>query len=125
MRRICPTPKRNGDQCSGNVPAGKYFCWFHDPANEEKRRRVASKAGRSKKSKLSKDLHSMLEGLTEQVILGTIDPYPASVAGQLVGIRLRVLEYERKLRETDELEEKIAQLEQGLVRSQETRSYGA
>jgi hypothetical protein len=57
---------------------------------------------------VSRDLHQLLEDLTSQVISGALDPYPASVAGSLVGVRLRLLEYERKIRETDEL---LARLE--------------
>ena len=125
MDRQCPTPKRNGDRCRGNVPEGKFFCWFHDPANTDKRRRVASKGGKSKRSQLSKDLHSLLEDLTERVISGDLEPYPASVAGQLTGVRLRLLEHERKVKETEELEQRLIGLEEALKRqkTQERRSY--
>jgi len=44
-------------------------------------------------------------------VSGELEPYPASVAGQLVGVRLRLLEYERKVRHDDELAERIEQLE--------------
>ncbi len=114
MDRQCPTPKRNGDRCRGNVAEGKYFCWFHDPANTDKRKRIASKGGKSKRSQLSKDLHALLEDLTQRVIDGELEPYPASVAGQLTGVRLRLLEYERKQKETEELEERLAELESQL-----------
>ena len=118
MDRQCPTLKRNGDRCKGNVPEGRYHCWFHDPANTDKRRRIASKAGKSKKSKLSRDLHALLEDLTERVIDGELEPYPASVAGQLVGVRLRLLEYERKRRETEDLEVRVEELTEMLERQQ-------
>ena len=99
MSRQCPSTKRNGDRCSGSVPEGKYHCWFHDPANSDKRRRAASRGGKGNRSKVSKDLHKLLESLTEQVVSGELEPYPASVAGSLIGVRLRLLEYERKIRE--------------------------
>jgi hypothetical protein len=54
----------------------------------------------------------LLEDLTEQVIYGTIEPYPASVAGQLVGVRLRLLEHERRVKETEELEGRLDALEE-------------
>lgn len=110
MNRQCPSLKRNGDRCSGSVPEGKYHCWFHDPANFDKRRRAASKGGKGNRSKVSKGLHELLEDLTERVVSGELEPYPASVAGQLVGVRLRLLEYERRLKETDELAEQIAEI---------------
>ena len=123
MNRQCPSTKRNGDRCSGSVPEGKYHCWFHDPANSDKRRRAASRGGKGNRSKVSKDLHKLLEDLAEQVVSGELEPYPASVAGQLVGIRLRVLEYERKVRETDELEVKVAELSEALERQQGKSRY--
>ena len=112
MSRQCPSTKRNGDRCSGSVPEGKYHCWFHDPANSDKRRRAAAKGGRGNRSKVSKDLHHLLESLTEQVVSGDLEPYPASVAGQLVGVRLRLLEYERRVKEQEEIIGRIEALEQ-------------
>ncbi len=114
MNRQCPTLKRNGDRCSGSVPEGKYHCWFHDPANSDKRRRAASKGGKGNRSKVSKDLHALLSDLTEQVVSGDLEPYPASVAGSLIGVRLRLLEYERRVKETEELEHRLEELETAL-----------
>ena len=124
MSRQCPSLKRNGDRCSGTVPEGKYHCWFHDPANGDKRRRAASRGGKGNRSKVSQDLPKLLEDLTERVVNGELEPYPASVAGQLVGIRLRVLEYERKLRETEEFEGRLETLEQ-LLDQQGGHRWGA
>ena len=116
MNRQCPSTKRNGDACSGTVPTGAYYCWAHDPANRDARRRIASRAGkgnaRGNKTKLSKDLHSTLEDLTQRVVDGALEPYPASVAGQLIGVRLRLLEYERKLKEVEEFERRLSALEE-------------
>jgi len=125
LNHQCPSLKRNGDRCSGSVPEGKYHYWFHDPANSDKRRRAASKGGKGNRSKVSKDLHQLLEDLTERVVSGDLQPYPASVAGQLVGVRLRLLEYERKLKETQELEARLGELEAALTaREGERRGWG-
>ena len=115
MSRQCPSTKRNGDRCSGSVPEGKYHCWFHDPANSDKRRRKGNK------SRVSKDLHKLLEDLTERVVGGELEPYPASVAGSLIGVRLRLLEYERRIKEQDELVGRLEALE---TRAQEEQQRG-
>ena len=125
MNRQCPSLKRNSDKCSGSVPEGKVHCWFHDPANSDKRRRAASRGGKGNRSKVSKDLHSLLEDLTERVVNGELEPYPASVAGQLVGVRLRLLDYERKLLETQELVPRLEELESLLAEKKETQRWGA
>jgi hypothetical protein len=117
LRRQCPATTQKGGQCSGSVPEGKYWCWYHDPANSDKRRRAASKGGKGNRSKISKDLHRLLDDLTEQVVSGELEPYPASVAGQLVGVRLRLLEFERKVKETDELEVKLQEMADAVERS--------
>jgi len=74
---------------------------------------------------VSKDLHSLLEDLTERVVNGELEPYPASVAGQLVGVRLRLLDYERKLLETQELVPRLEELESLLAEKKETQRWGA
>jgi hypothetical protein len=117
LNRQCPAVKRNGEACSGAVPSGGYYCWAHDPANRDVRHRIASRAGKgnakSRKTKLlSKDLHNLLGDLTQRVVDGALEPYPASVAGQLIGVRLRLLEYERRLKETEEIEARISELEE-------------
>jgi hypothetical protein len=129
LSRICPATKRDGSPCSGTVPAGKYHCWAHDPANRDARNRIASRAGRgnakSHKTKLSKDLHALLEDLTQRVVDGSLEPYPASVAGQLIGVRLRLLEFERRVREQDELEERLAALEEAATQAKPGRRGGS
>ncbi len=115
MNRQCPALKRDGDRCSGSVPEGKYHCWFHAPENSGKRRRAAVRGGRGNKSKVSKDLHKLLEDLTGRVVAGDLEPYPASVAGQLIGVRLRLLEYERRIKEQDELVGRLEALEEQIT----------
>ncbi len=115
MNRQCPALKRDGNQCSGSVPEGKYHCWFHDPANSGKRKRAASRGGKGNRAGVSRDLHKLLEDLTERVVSGDLEPYPASVAGQLVGVRLRLLEYERRVKEQDELVGRLEELEEQIT----------
>jgi hypothetical protein len=108
----CAGTKRNGARCTATVEPPQAFCWWHDDANAEQRRRAASRGGRGKPSRVSRDLHLLLESLTEQVVAGDLEPYPASVAGQLVGVRLRLLEYERRVKEQDELVGRLEELEE-------------
>lgn len=127
MSRQCPSLKRNGDRCSGSVPEDKYHCWFHDPANSDKRRAAASKGGKGNRAKLSKQLHARLDGLIEQVVEGELEPYPASVAGQLIKVKIALIEQERKLKETEELESQLEELTNALEEQQarqKERGYG-
>jgi hypothetical protein len=120
----CLGTKRDGARCTASVEAPLAFCWWHDDKNAEQRRRAASRGGRGKPSRVTRDLHLLLESLTERVLAGGIEPYPASVAGQLVGVRLRLLEFERRVRETDTLELKVEELTTALERQKVGGGYG-
>jgi hypothetical protein len=113
----CNGFKPDGTPCERIVRALQSYCYAHDPAHVKQRRRAASKGGKGNRSKISKDLHLLLEDLTERVVSGTLEPYPASVAGQLVGVRLRLLEYEQRVKEQDELVARLEALEQAQTTS--------
>jgi hypothetical protein len=51
---LCTGTKRNGEGCTATVEPPLRYCWWHDPANSEKRHRAASKGGRGKTSKVTK-----------------------------------------------------------------------
>ena len=59
-----------------------------------------------------KELHGLLEDLTDQVIKGELPTAVGAVANQLVNTRIRLLEYERGLREKEDLEVRMEALEQ-------------
>ena len=107
----CAGTKRDGSPCTATVEPPQRFCWWHDPANADRRRRAASKAGRSKPSRELPSIKSLLEDLTEQVLTGELATGPAAVANQLINTRLRAIEQERKMRELEELAERLEALE--------------
>jgi hypothetical protein len=61
--------------------------------------------------------------MADRVLAGSLDRADAAVAGQLLNIKLRALETERKWKETAEPEERIVALEQR--RDEKGRRYGA
>jgi hypothetical protein len=107
----CTAVKRNTERCTlpANGPQG--LCWAHDPANAEKRRRGASRGGKAKANRELPSIKARLEDLTERVLSGELPTGPAAVANQLINTRLRAIELERKIKETDELEARIEALE--------------
>jgi hypothetical protein len=117
---VCRATKANGEPCtlSANGPQG--FCWAHDPANRDKRRRMASKAARSKSNREIPTIKALLEDLTERVLSGDLETGRAAVANQLVNTRLRAIEQERKNRELEELEERLEALE-GVLKGRKAR----
>ena len=109
---ICRATKASGDPCRAPATGPHGYCWAHDPANAEQRSRMASKAARSKPSRELVGLKAQLQDLTQDVLAGRLETRRAAVANQLINTRLRAIELERKIRETDELEARIGALEQ-------------
>jgi hypothetical protein len=108
----CAGIKRNGQRCTTTVEPPQSYCWWHDPRNAEERRRAASRGGKAKATPVVKELHRLLESLTDRVIRGELSTAVGAVANQLINTRIRLLEYERRLREMEDLEERLEALEQ-------------
>ena len=82
------------------------------PKNAEQRRRRASKGGRGKANTEIRDLKSLIADLTDRVLSGELEKGKAAIANQLINTQLRAIELERKVRETEELEQRISAIEQ-------------
>jgi hypothetical protein len=97
---------------------GEEWCWNHHPDYEQARRRRASKGGkrggRGRPQRETEAIKALLEDLTERVLSGELETGPAAVANQLINTRLRAIETERKVKETEELEERMEALERVL-----------
>src|ERR671939_60781 len=118
----CLGTKRDRSQCTQTVELPQSYCWWHAPENAEKRQRAASKGGKAKASKPSKQLHDLLEDLTTRVVEGTLETSRGAVANQLISTRIRLLDFERRAREQGELVGRLEQLEQQLA---DRKVYGA
>jgi hypothetical protein len=109
---VCRAIKANGEPCTlpANGPQG--FCWAHDPPNrEKKRRRMASRAARSKSNRELTALKAQLQDLTKRVLACDLETRRAAVANQLLNTRLRAIELERKIKETAELATRLEALD--------------
>ena len=112
---VCPGLKRDGGRCTVVVNGPNDSCCQHEPARAQERRRNASNAARSRPGREIVAIKTLLEDLTERVI-GAEGAEPLSaqagaVAAQLINTRLRAIELERKIKETDEQEARLEALE--------------
>jgi hypothetical protein len=108
---VCAGTKRDGSRCTATVEPPQAYCWWHDPANADERRRAASKAGKSRPNRELVGVKAQLQDLTRDVLAGDLETGRAAVANQLINTRLRAIEQERKNRETEDLEARIEALE--------------
>lgn len=108
----CKATKRDGTPCTLPARDSNGLCWAHSPEHAEKRRKAASKGGKSRRGGEIVEVKARIRELAEAVIEGKVDRGKASVAFQGYGVLRGFLETERKLKEVEELEERLSQLEQ-------------
>jgi hypothetical protein len=127
--RGCSAIKANGERCRGIAATGSDYCPAHDPSRAEERSRMASKAAKSRlaSSTMMVDIptiKSKLKDLYEAVLEGRVDRSAAAVANQIANTQLRAVEVERRVREQDELEIRLDELEGLLEEAEERSKYG-
>ena len=107
----CQGIKRDGGRCTVAVAAGVQWCFNHDPARAEERRRNASRAGKSTGGREIRDLKRRISDVVDAVLEGSQDRGRAAVAIQGLNALRAVVELERKIKETEELEARLEALE--------------
>ena len=120
----CAAIKADGERCKGDAMPGAEWCYSHHPDRAEQRHRNASRGGKSggrgRPNRELGDLKNQLQELTDAVLDGRVDRADAAVCGQLLNVKLRALEQERRWREVEELAVRIETVE-GVLKSREKR----
>src|SRR5215208_1613786 len=106
----CAGKKGDGTPCERIVGSSHEYCYAHDPAFAEDRRRAASKAARSRSRRELQQIKGRLEDLYGAVLEGSVTRQAAAVANQIANTQLRAIELERRVHEEDELEERLDEL---------------
>jgi|SRR5215213_2768335 len=119
----CAGIKRDGGRCAAIVDGS--YCYQHDPARAQERKRNASRAAKSKPSWELAGIKQRLSDLAEDVLEGRQDKGVAAVASQVLNVYLRAVSVELKAREQLELIERLEALEEALERQKGERRYGA
>lgn len=108
----CTYIKPNGERCMLAAKGPENVCWHHDPKNSAKRVRTASRGGRGRKNTETRAIKELMDDLTEQTLEGALQPSVAHAVVALQNIKLRAIETERKIKETEELEARLQALEE-------------
>ena len=111
----CAAIKPNGERCKVEAIPDAEWCWSHHPDYEQARRRRASKGGkrggRGRPQVEVAEIKAQLQDLVDAVLEGEQETGRAAVANQLLNTRLRAVELERKVKETEELGQRVDELE--------------
>jgi len=123
----CSGITQAGTACKGIPIDGSDYCYAHHPDHAEERRRHGARGGkrggRGRPQGETHGIKELLEDLTERVLTGDLPTGPAAVANQLINTRLRAVELERKVKETEELEARIEALERAQERAKGVRPW--
>jgi hypothetical protein len=112
----CAAITKAGERCKAEATHGSY-CWNHAPETAEARKQRARKAGRTGGNGRSSGLSETAEakrsirGLVAKAITGDLDRGMATAAFMGLNVLARYIELERKIREQEEILERIAVLE--------------
>jgi hypothetical protein len=107
----CAAITSAGDRCKLDATNGSY-CWSHDPANAEERRRRASRGGKAKGagelSEIKRDVRDVIAGVLD----GSVDRSKGAVALQGYNTLLRATELSQR-DQLDELAREVEDLKRG------------
>lgn len=123
---VCPGIKRDGGRCTVVVNGPQEYCYQHDPARQDERKRAASRAGKARPSRELAGIKRQLQELTDDALAGKVERGVAAVCGQLLNVKLRAVEVERKVKEQEEIIERVEALEGAMGTNQRggRRGYG-
>ncbi len=100
---------------------GEGYCYAHHPDLEERRRASSSRGGkrggRGRSNGDIKDVKAWLLKLASDVESGKLEAKDGAVVSQILNVFLRGVEVERKIKETQELEERLEELEEAVERN--------
>jgi hypothetical protein len=123
----CAGKKGDATPCERIVGSSQEYCYAHDPAFAEDRKRDASKAGRSPATRRSsreiRQIKGRLEDLYTAVLEGQAERAAAAVANQIANTQLRAIELERRVREQDELEGRLDEVEDLLEEAERSKRH--
>jgi hypothetical protein len=95
----CAGFKPDGSPCERIVDDRYTYCYSHDPARKEQRRRAASKAGKAKPGSEIAELKAKLAKLYEDTRAGRCPSNVGQVCATIAGVQLKVLDLELRERE--------------------------
>jgi hypothetical protein len=110
----CSHTYADSSQCKRIVSAEQTYCYSHDPARQEERKRNAAKGGKAKATSDLTDVKQRLRALAEGVLAGDVDKGVGAVVATIWGVYLRAVSTELAVREQVELLERLEALEQSV-----------
>lgn len=106
----CSAITRGGERCKLDATNGSY-CWSHNPENAGARKQRARRGGKARGAGELSEIKRTIRETVDGVLDGSIERGAGAVAFQGFNTLLKSIEVERKIREQEELEERLEALE--------------
>ncbi len=110
----CQALTRGGGWCKLDATRGSNYCWSHSPETADARRQRARKGGKARGTGELAEIKRSIRNVIEGVRDGSIERGIGAVVFQGFNMLLKAAEVERRIKETEELEERLETLERGL-----------
>ena len=124
----CSGITQRGTACKGTPIDGSGFCFVHHPDHVEERRRYGSKGGkrggRGRPQAELGGIKARLLTLADDVLQGRVDRGDAVAVGQLLNTVIRAVSVELRVREQQDLIQRLEELEAALELQHEPGRYG-
>jgi hypothetical protein len=121
----CRATKANGEPCTLPAHTPQGVCWAHDPSNREKRRKMASRAAKSKPNREIADAKQHIKDVIADVLAGRVDRNVGSVAFQGYRTLLQAISVELDVQERQEIVREVAELRDIIEANRGANRWGA
>ena len=112
----CLGTKRDNSPCTVTVEPPQTYCWWHDPANADKRKRAAARGGkRAGRGRPIAELAALRDengNIRRRLLEGELQPGVAAVAVQSLNCDIRAVSATLKAKEVEEIEARLEEVEE-------------
>jgi hypothetical protein len=119
----CAAITRAGERCKLEATNGSY-CWSHAPETAQARKQRGRRGGKARGAGELSEIKRAIRETVDGVLDGCIERGIGAVAFQGFNTLLKSLEVERKIREQEELEARLEELETVLSRRKDASGWG-
>jgi hypothetical protein len=107
----CAAITKGGSRCKLDATPGSNYCWNHAPENAEARSRRARRGGKARGAYEMAEVKREIRRVIDAVDTGETERGVGAVLFQGFNTLLKAVEVERKIREQEELTERLEALE--------------
>ncbi len=121
--RRCQGITSQGKRCEKIVGPAQTLCFLHDPTRASERSELASKAAKARHASPCDEIVEIrqeMKSLADLVRQKKVTVGVGSVVNQILGNMLRTFDQERRQREFDDLERRLAEVERMHARKRDT-----